>query len=202
MSEDYQPPETGFQNCSNSRRGLRVRDLFRVDREMWPKRRSKSRDDLSVMAAVTVSIVQAMKPGDLNDCWRLDQRCFSDGEAYDRETIRYLLSHSQSVCYKVMSPSGDMAAFVVGMVEPDSTGHVVALGVGPEHRRQGYGRRLMAAVELGFFRRGVSTVRLEVRTSNETAQKLYLNLGYKIVRRMPRYYTSGDDGYLMIKNLS
>lgn len=94
-----------------------------------------------------------------------------------------------------------MMAFVVGMIEPDGTGHVVALGVAPEHRRLGHGRRLMHEVEQGFLLRGVSTVRLEVRTSNTTAQKLYLDLGYKIVRRMTRYYTSGDDGYLMVKSL-
>jgi ribosomal protein S18 acetylase RimI-like enzyme len=94
-----------------------------------------------------------------------------------------------------------MVAFVVGMIEPDRTGHVVALGVAPENRRAGHGRRLMRAVEGGFLESGITTVRLEVRTSNDAAQKLYFDLGYKIVRRMPRYYTSGDDGYLMVKNL-
>jgi ribosomal-protein-alanine acetyltransferase len=143
-----------------------------------------------------------MGHGDISDCWRLDQRCFSDGEAYDRETIRYLVSHAQSVCHKIISPSDQMLAFVVGMIEPDGTGHVVALAVAPEHRRSGLGRRLMAEVEQGFLRRGITTVRLEVRTSNVAAQKLYLNLGYKIVRRMSRYYTSGDDGFLMVKNLA
>ncbi|HSB12121.1 MAG TPA: ribosomal protein S18-alanine N-acetyltransferase [Blastocatellia bacterium] len=147
-------------------------------------------------------VVMPMGHGDLNECWRLDQRCFSDGEAYDRETIRYLLSHAQSVCYKILSPSDQMIAFVVGMIEPDDTGHVVALAVAPEHRRLGYGRRLMFEVEQGFLRRGISTVRLEVRTSNVAAQRLYQDLGYKIVRRMPRYYTSGDDGFLMVKNLA
>jgi [ribosomal protein S18]-alanine N-acetyltransferase len=152
------------------------------------------------MAPAPQSVVKQMNYNDLNECWRLDQRCFSDGEAYDRETIRYLLSHTQSVCYKVVVTHEEMVAFVVGMIEPDNTGHVVALGVGPEHRRLGHGRRLMRAVEQGFVERGVSTVRLEVRTSNLAAQKLYLDLGYKIVRRMPRYYTSGDDGYLMVKS--
>jgi len=146
--------------------------------------------------------VKAMGHVDLNECWRLDQQCFSDGEAYDRETIRYLLSHTQSVCFKVVSTTGEMMAFVIGMIEPDGTGHVVALGVGPAHRRRGHGRRLMNAVEVGFLERGVSTVRLEVRTSNEPAQKLYFDLGYKIVRRMPRYYTNGDDGYLMVRNFN
>lgn len=169
---------------------------------MWPRRKNKISLNESLMAIAAQHVVKEMGHADLNECWRLDQRCFSDGEAYDRETIRYLLSHSQSVCYKAVSQSEDMVAFVVGMIEPDGTGHVVALGVGPEHRRRGHGRRLMFAVEEGFQERGVSTVRLEVRTSNEPAQKLYFDLGYKIVRRMPRYYTSGDDGYLMIKNLS
>ncbi|HXG63481.1 MAG TPA: ribosomal protein S18-alanine N-acetyltransferase, partial [Blastocatellia bacterium] len=145
--------------------------------------------------------VMAMGYADLNECWQLDQRCFVDGEAYDRETFRYLLSHSQSVCYKVITPSREMIAFVVGMIEPDNTGHVVALGVAPEHRRLGHGRRLMDAIERGFQDRKVTTVRLEVRTSNQAAQDLYFELGYKIVRLMPRYYTSGDDGYLMVKNL-
>lgn len=146
--------------------------------------------------------VMPMGHGDLNECWRLDQRCFSDGEAYDRETIRYLLSHAQSVCYKIVSPSDQMMAFVVGMIEPDDTGHVVALAVAPEYRRMGYGRRLMYEVEQGFLRRGIATVRLEVRTSNIAAQRLYHDLQYKTVRRMPRYYTSGDDGFLMVKDLA
>ncbi len=169
---------------------------------MWPRRRKdKINSSESLMAATTKPVVVAMSHTDLNECWRLDQRCFSDGEAYDRETIRYLLSHAQSVCYKAVTASDEMIAFVIGMIESDGTGHVVALGVGPDHRRQGHGRELMRAVERGFFERGISTVRLEVRTSNEPAQKLYFDLGYKIVRRMPRYYTNGDDGYLMIRNL-
>jgi ribosomal protein S18 acetylase RimI-like enzyme len=168
--------------------------------DMWPRRRKEKMDEYIVAAAQ--SVVMPMGQGDLNECWRLDQRCFSDGEAYDRETIRYLLSHVQSVCHKIVSPADEMMAFVVGMIEPDNTGHVVALGVAPEHRRLGHGQHLMYEVEQRFLRRGVSTVRLEVRTSNVAAQRLYLDLGYKIVRRMPRYYTSGDDGYLMVKSLS
>ena len=154
------------------------------------------------MAIAAEPMVAEMGQGDLNECWRLDQQCFSDGEAYDRETIRYLLSHGQSVCYKVISGADEMIAFVVGMIEPDGTGHVVALGVSPRHRRVGHAKRLMSAVETGFLSRGISTIRLEVRTTNSPAQELYLNLGFKIVRRMPRYYTSGDDGYLMVKSLT
>jgi ribosomal protein S18 acetylase RimI-like enzyme len=44
-------------------------------------------------------------------------------------------------------------------------------------------------------------VRLEVRTLNVAAQKLYENLGYATVQRMNQYYSNGDDGYLMVKPL-
>jgi ribosomal-protein-alanine acetyltransferase len=165
---------------------------------MWLRRKDKSEPPLGIAVE---PVVKAMGYSDVSECWRLDQRCFSDGEAYDRETLRYLLSHNKSFCYKVIAPSNEMLAFIISMIEPDNTGHIVALGVAPEHRRKGYGRLLMDAVEACFFKSSITTVRLEVRTSNNAAQRLYFNLGYGIVRRMPHYYTSGDDGYLMVKNL-
>jgi ribosomal-protein-alanine N-acetyltransferase len=47
----------------------------------------------------------------------------------------------------------------------------------------------------------VRTVRLEVRVGNLAAQRLYEQLGYAVVQRMERYYSNGDDGYLMVKSL-
>jgi ribosomal-protein-alanine N-acetyltransferase len=44
-------------------------------------------------------------------------------------------------------------------------------------------------------------VRLEVRSVNTGAQQLYRNLGYIVTQRLPRYYSNGGDGLLMIKSL-
>jgi ribosomal protein S18 acetylase RimI-like enzyme len=44
-------------------------------------------------------------------------------------------------------------------------------------------------------------VRLEVRSVNVGAQQLYLNLGYTVTQRLPRYYSNGGDGLLMVKSL-
>jgi ribosomal-protein-alanine N-acetyltransferase len=168
---------------------------------MWPRRRKDDNAADSVLSTASEPMITPMSHADLNECWRLDQKCFTDGEAYDRETFRYLLSHKQSVCSKVITPAGQMIAFLVGMIESDGTGHVVALAVTPDYRRRGYGRCLMMSVEERFYDRGVRNVRLEVRTSNHAAQNLYFEMGYKIIRRMPRYYTNGDDGYMMVKTL-
>ena len=137
----------------------------------------------------------------LDECWRLDQRCFVDGEAYSRETFEYLLTATEAVSYRATNAGGAMVGFVIGLIEPDHTGHITTVGVSPEHRRRHLAKRLMAEVESGFKRRNVRIVRLEVRSLNIAAQKLYESLGYSITQRLPKYYSNGGDGLLMLKSL-
>lgn len=137
----------------------------------------------------------------LDECWRLDQRCFVDGEAYSRETFEYLLTATEAVSYRATTAGGAMVGFVIGLIEPDHTGHITTVGVSPEHRRRHLAKRLMAEVESGFKRRNVRIVRLEVRSLNIAAQKLYESLGYAITQRLPKYYSNGGDGLLMLKSL-
>ena len=82
----------------------------------------------------------------LDECWRLDQRCFIDGEAYSRETFDYLLTAPESVSFRAVTTGGVMAGFVIGLVEPDHTGHVTTVGVAPEHRRRNLAKRLMLSL--------------------------------------------------------
>jgi ribosomal-protein-alanine N-acetyltransferase len=95
-----------------------------------------------------------------------------------------------------------MVGFVIGLVEPDHTGHITTVGVAPDHRRRHLAKRLMAEVETGFRQRNVRIVRLEVRSLNIAAQKLYESLGYAITQRLPKYYSNGGDGLLMLKSLN
>ena len=137
----------------------------------------------------------------LDECWRLDQRCFIDGEAYSRETFEYLLTAVEAVAYRAVTADGTMVGFVVGLVEPDHTGHITTIGVAPEHRRRRVAERMLTKVEEAFRRRGLRTARLEVRSVNTGAQQLYRNLGYAVTQRLPRYYSNGGDGLLMLKSL-
>lgn len=137
----------------------------------------------------------------LDEVWRLDQRCFMDGEAYSRDTFEYLLTAPECVAYRIVTVEGAMVGFIVGLVEPGATGHVTTLGVAPEHRRRHIARRMMEHIEQGFRRRGCTSVRLEVRTVNLGAQRLYTQLGYAVTQRLPKYYSNGGDGLLMVRSL-
>ncbi|XP_042518068.1 N-terminal acetyltransferase B complex catalytic subunit NAA20 isoform X1 [Macadamia integrifolia] len=95
---------------------------------------------------------------------------------------------------------------VMGKVEGQGEswhGHVTAVTVAPEFRRQQLAKKLMHLLEdisdkidKAYF------VDLFVRASNTPAIKMYEKLGYVIYRRVLRYYSGEEDGLDMRKALS
>lgn len=136
---------------------------------------------------------------DLNELWLLDLRVFTEGEAYERDTFRQLLANPKVIARQIRNGESKMIAFAIGLIEDDGVGHITTIGVAPEHRRRNLARIMLLSIEQGFAVRGVTTVRLEVRTDNSGARQLYEQIGYTITQRMRRYYSTGDDGYLMVK---
>jgi len=70
--------------------------------------------------------------------------------------------------------------------------HIINMAVHPDYRGKGIGKRLMQHVlndEEVFF--------LEVRVSNETAQKVYERFGFKVISLRKGYYADGEDAYVM-----
>lgn len=181
--------------------------VLRKIRSRWwsqPESSGEYRPLRELPSPVSVDLNYDVRPltvSQLDECWRLDQRCFVDGEAYSRDTFEYLLTAPEAVAYRIVTAGGSMAGFVIGLIEPDHTGHVTTVGVAPDHRRRHLAKRLMLRVEEGFRRRNVRIVRLEVRSINLPAQQLYLSLGYSVTQRLPKYYSNGGDGLLMIKSL-
>lgn len=132
---------------------------------------------------------------------RLNARCFDAGESYTRHTFDFLLSDPNTISYRAITRSGRMAAFIFLMMAQDGSAHVTTIGVAPEHRRRGLAKRLLLHSERALRIRGVSTLMLEVRVSNTTAQRLYKKLGFVTLQRLERYYNNGEDGFLMMKPL-
>ena len=146
--------------------------------------------------------VRVMTAAHLDEVWRLDQRCFVDGEAYSRDTFEFLLTSPDALAYRAVMPGGGMIGFIVGVMEPDHTGHITTVGVAPEHRRRGVANRMLQRMESSFKLNDARIVRLEVRSVNTAAQKLYKAAGYTVTQRLSRYYANGGDGLLMVKSLA
>jgi [ribosomal protein S18]-alanine N-acetyltransferase len=76
------------------------------------------------------------------------------------------------------------------------------LAVHPAYRRRGIGKALLEAVIKEARHHRVDRVTLEVRKSNEAAQKLYQSLGFSAKGVRTAYYSDdGEDALIMILEL-
>ncbi len=76
------------------------------------------------------------------------------------------------------------------------------LAVAPAYRRRGIGRALLQAVIADARRQKLARVTLEVRKSNEAAQRLYQALGFAAKGMRKGYYSDdGEDALVMALEL-
>lgn len=80
------------------------------------------------------------------------------------------------------------------------TVHLASIAVRPLFRRRGIGERLIEEFESIAREKGAKKIVLEVRVSNVVALNMYRKRGYRVVKRLPRYY-GFEDGYYMVKDL-
>ena len=69
------------------------------------------------------------------------------------------------------------------------------------HRHRGLATKLLNHLDEVLRIKGVSTIVLELRVSNHGARQLYAEAGYSLVNRLTKYYSDGEDCFLMVKSL-
>ena len=89
------------------------------------------------------------------------------------------------------APVGYLIAYP-NMLDEQPVMYIGGVGTLPEYRRRGVGTHLMHAVLSEYPR-----LWLHVRAGNADAIALYQNLGLQQVRRLPRFYSNGDDAIVM-----
>ncbi|WP_373767343.1 ribosomal protein S18-alanine N-acetyltransferase [Glaesserella sp.] len=68
------------------------------------------------------------------------------------------------------------------------------IAVDPAYQSKGYGKQLLQALIAQLQQKQITTLWLEVRASNTTAQKLYSSLGFNEVTVRKNYYPTQDGG--------
>ena len=72
------------------------------------------------------------------------------------------------------------------LTPPRVSAWLYAIEVLPQLRRKGYGRELLAAVELEVARRGASSLGLHVFANNDVARRLYSSAGFELTAQQMR----------------
>ncbi len=75
------------------------------------------------------------------------------------------------------------------------------LAVDSRHRHAGAGSALMESLERACIMNGITTVQLEVRTTNSDAVRFYSRRGFRVTESLPGFYNDGGSGYRMARDL-
>ncbi|MFB6114223.1 MAG: GNAT family N-acetyltransferase [Halodesulfurarchaeum sp.] len=81
---------------------------------------------------------------------------------------------------------------LVGFVAARRDGYILFLGIHPDYRGRGFGKRLVAKVADQS-----DTISCHARASNENALAFYEHLGFERVRKIEDYYEDGEDAYYL-----
>ena len=96
--------------------------------------------------------------------------------------------------------NGRLAGFLLLNLQGTFAGYIQTVGMAPEFRGQGYGKRLIAFAEQRILR-DHQNVFLCVSSFNQTARRLYARLGYREVGELTDFLVAGHSEFLLRKTI-
>lgn len=125
----------------------------------------------------------------------LEKICFSD--PWSEKSVASELDNELSLWLVAME--GETLTGYVGSQSVMDEADMMNVAVVPKYRRQGIAEALILALITALKERNVKSLTLEVRASNESAQKLYEKLGFSQVGRRPKYYYHPTEDALILR---
>ena len=126
----------------------------------------------------------------------LEKRCFSD--PWSEKSVASELENALA-CWLVALDGETVAGYVGSQTVLGET-DMMNIAVHPDYRRKGIAQALVNALVDTLKSQGSRCLTLEVRASNEPAQKLYEKLGFSLIGKRPKYYHNPkEDAYILRK---
>ena len=125
----------------------------------------------------------------------LERICFSD--PWSEKSIATELDSRLSLWLVAMD--GEKVAGYVGSQSVLGETDMMNIAVSPDYRRQGIGEKLVVELIQKLTEKGNHSLTLEVRASNDPAQKLYEKLGFEQVGRRKNYYRNPKEDALILR---
>lgn len=140
-------------------------------------------------------VLRELGTADLDRVLRLEQELFGPA-AWSPDMVRSELAAPGRRYVAAVDPGAGVVGYAGIALGPDA--EVMTVGVSAPWRRRGIGAALLAALLEAARARGARRVFLEVRASDEGAQRLYGRAGFRAIGRRPGYYQpEGADAVVM-----
>lgn len=120
-------------------------------------------------------------------------------DAYSRNLFAELNARPANL-FLVAARGSNVCGYMVTWVKGERA-ELVSITVDPAQRGKGIATALLRSTWRRLLLRGVSRLHLTVKTTNLPAIRLYEKLGFRRLRRSPKYYEDGSDGWIMVASL-
>lgn len=141
-------------------------------------------------------MIRHARDRDLDMIQSIEDRSF-DRDRFPRRNLRRLLS-SRSVAAVLAMSNGLEAGYALVLFRRGAdVARLYSIAVDPAARGQGAAAALLEAAVAEARRRGATRLRLELRSSNASALRLYERAGFTILERKAGYYADGEDAIRM-----
>ena len=143
---------------------------------------------------------------DLDFISQLSARVFSKYGAYDEIVLGWLLE-PEVITVIIIAAGADPLGFAMVTLEREKwfeprRGHLLAIGVFPEHQRKRIGTALLEHMEEIARKYGVEEMLLWTAVNNQQALSFFQNAGFHIVGSEDRYYPRGQAALVLSKKIS
>jgi ribosomal-protein-alanine N-acetyltransferase len=129
-------------------------------------------------------------------CAAIHEAAFPAGEAWSPAAFADLLA-SPGVHGLIDPGACDGGGGLILVRRAADEAEILTLATMPEARRQGIGRRMLAAALTWAKEAGARRVFLEVSDANAPARALYAAAGFTACGRRRRYYADGSDALVL-----
>jgi ribosomal-protein-alanine N-acetyltransferase len=144
--------------------------------------------------------IRTAERGDLLEIHRIEQSVFP--QPWPFSALEDHLGKPGFLVAETDSDSPAIAGYIITDIIPNHGtpfGHIKDLAVHPEHRRNGVATALLRRALSVLAAAGSDSVKLEVRETNDGAQKLYRQLGFEHHKTIQNYYSNAEDALIMAR---
>ena len=139
-------------------------------------------------------LIRRMTLADVDGVYAIESASFP--KPWNREDFVKEMTANACSRYLVAEEAGEIIGFAGAWIVLDEA-HITNIAVLKDHRGRGIGKALTQALLQYAANLGVVYATLEVRRSNEIAQKLYKSLGFEYVGLRKKYYeNNGEDAFI------
>jgi ribosomal-protein-alanine N-acetyltransferase len=150
---------------------------------------------MSVMVEVEKLIFRKMTLDDLADIMKIEQDAFAT--PWTEEAFRNELTNNMFAQYMAMEYRGKVIGYTGMWIIVDEA-HITNIAILTPYRGQGLGKLLLHEVQRTASFLGAARMTLEVRESNEIAQRLYRRFGFAHAGVRPRYYSDNNEDAIIM----